>query len=494
MTTILNHDDAAKPNRPPQTRPVRQPLWIQWLVIIIGVLFLGASTTVTMAQSPSPSPSPSPGISPSPSPSPGISPSPSPSPGPSCSPIANASMTISGGGGPFNPTSLTINPATRVTWTNVGNDRARVRDVAHTFLDSGDFDPGQSFSFTWCVPGTYQIEDARGSATATIVVTGTGPSPSPSPGTSPSPSPSPGTSPSPSPSPGTSPSPSPSPGTSPSPSPSPGTSPSPSPSPSPAAQPVNISTRVRVEAGEGVMIGGFIITGNEPKRVIIRGMGPSMSSVGVLGVINDPILRLFNPAGSPIAVNNNWQDTQQVEIEGTGLAPQDLRESAIIATLPPAAYTATVADANGNNGVGLVEIYDLNSAANARLGNISTRGSVQTAENVMIGGFALGGSSINPAKIVVRALGPSLQTAGIANPLSNPILQLFNSNGQAVISNDNWQDVPSQAAELQTLGLAPTNPVEAALVATLSPGLYTAVVAGHSGGTGIGLIEVYGVQ
>ena len=375
-------------------------------------------------------------------------------------------MTIAGGGGPFNPTSLTIAVATRVTWTNVGNSRARVRDVNHDFLDSDDLQPGQSYSFTWCVPGTYQIEDHRGSARATIVVTGTGPSPSPSPGISPSPSPSP----------------------------SPGTSPSPSPSPIPAAQPVNISTRVRVEAGEGVMIGGFIITGNEPKRVIIRGMGPSMSSVGVLGVINDPILRLFNPAGSPIAVNNNWQDTQQVEIEGTGLAPQDLRESAIIATLPPAAYTATVADANGNNGVGLVEIYDLNSAANARLGNISTRGSVQTAENVMIGGFALGGSSINPAKIVVRALGPSLQTAGIANPLSNPILQLFNSNGQAVISNDNWQDVPSQAAELQTLGLAPTNPVEAALVATLSPGLYTAVVAGHSGGTGIGLIEVYGVQ
>ncbi len=242
------------------------------------------------------------------------------------------------------------------------------------------------------------------------------------------------------------------------------------------------------------MIGGFIITGNEPKRVIIRAVGPSMSNVGVPGVINDPILRLFGPTGSPIGVNDNWQNTQQVEIEATGLAPQDLRESAIIATLPPANYTATVADANGSTGVGLIEIYDLNSAANARLGNISTRGSVQAAENVMIGGFALGGSSINPARIVVRALGPSLQAAGITDPLSNPTLQLFDNNGQIVANNDNWTDVPNQAAELQALNLAPSNPAESAIVATLSPGLYTAVVAGRNGETGIGLIEVYGVQ
>ena len=492
MTTILNYDDAANSNRPPQTPRVRQPLWIQRVVVIIGMLFLSAGATMTLAQGPSPSPSP--GISPSPSP--GISPSPSPgispspSPGPSCSPIANASMSISGGGGPFNPTSLTINPGTRVTWTNIGNNRARVRDVNHILFDSGDLEPGQTFSFTFCVSGSFGIEDARSSASAIIFVTGVGPSPSP--GTSPSPSP--GTSPSPSP--GTSPSPSP--GTSPS--PSPGTSPSPSPgispppSPSPAAQPLNISTRVRVETGEGVMIGGFIITGNEPKRVIIRGIGPSMTSVGVQGAINDPILRLFGPTGSSIAVNDNWQDTQGNEIQLTGLAPQDVREAAIIATLPPANYTATVADATGSNGVGLVEIYDLNSGANARLGNISTRGSVQTAENVMIGGFVLGGASINPARIVVRALGPSLQSAGIADPLSNPTLQLFDSNGQIVLNNDNWQDVPSQAAELQALNLAPPNPAESAVVAMLSPGLYTAVVAGRNGETGIGLIEVYGVQ
>ncbi len=241
------------------------------------------------------------------------------------------------------------------------------------------------------------------------------------------------------------------------------------------------------------MIGGFIVTGNNSKRVIIRGMGPSMSNVGVPGVINDPILRLF-AAGSPLGVNDNWQDTQQAEIEATGIPPQDPQEAAIVATLSPAAYTTTLADAGGSSGVGLVEIYDLDSGATTKLSNISTRGFVQTAENVMIGGFALGGSSINPARVVVRALGPSLQTAGINNPLQNPTLELFDNNGQSLAFNDNWLDDSSQVAELQALGLAPQSPSESALIATLPPGLYTAVVAGQGGASGIGLIEVYAVQ
>jgi hypothetical protein len=237
------------------------------------------------------------------------------------------------------------------------------------------------------------------------------------------------------------------------------------------------------------MIGGFIVTGNESKRVIIRGIGPSMTGAGVLGVISDPILRLFGSSGSPLAVNDNWQDTQQAEIEATGVAPQDTREAAIVATLAPGGYTATLADANGNQGVGLVEVYDLNTAVGARLANISTRGSVQIADNVMIGGFSLGGTSINPAKVVVRAIGPSLAANGITNTL-----QLFDNNGQSVAFNDNWQDDPAQAAQLQALGFAPQNAQESALVTMLPPGLYTAVVAGQGGGTGIGLIEVYAVQ
>ena len=243
------------------------------------------------------------------------------------------------------------------------------------------------------------------------------------------------------------------------------------------------------------MIGGFIVTGNEPKRVILRGIGPSLSSSGVPGAISDPLLRLFASSGSPLAVNDNWQDTQRAEIEATGIAPQDLRESAVVATLAPGAYTATVAGANGGTGVGLVEIYDLNSAtAAAKLGNIATRGSVQLGDNVMIAGFALGGISTNSPKVVVRALGPSLAQAGVSNPLSNPSLQLFDNNGQLVATNNDWQDNPTQAAELQALNLAPVNPAESAIVAMLPPGLYTAVEAGQGGGTGVGLIEVYTTQ
>lgn len=242
------------------------------------------------------------------------------------------------------------------------------------------------------------------------------------------------------------------------------------------------------------MIGGFIVTGDSPKRVIIRGMGPSMGAVGVPDVISDPILRLFGPTGSPLGVNDNWQDTQQAEIEATGIAPQDPREAAIVAMLSPAAYTTTLADATGAQGVGLVEVYDLDSAATTRLANISTRGFVQTADNVMIGGFALGGSSINPARIVVRAIGPSLVQSGINNPLQNPTLQLFDNNGQSMAFNDNWMDDPNQVAELQTRGLAPQSPSESALVTSLPPGQYTTVVAGAGGGIGVGLIEVYAVQ
>lgn len=242
------------------------------------------------------------------------------------------------------------------------------------------------------------------------------------------------------------------------------------------------------------MIGGFIITGNEPKRVMIRGIGPSMTSVGVAGAVTDPILRLFGSNGSTIAVNDNWQDTQRSEIEQTGLQPVDPRESAIVATLVPAAYTAAVANVDGNHGVGLIEIYDLTSGSTGKLANISTRGTVQIADNVMIGGFILGGTSINPAKVVVRAIGPSLAQAGIGGPLDNPTLSLFDSNGQIVGSNDNWADDANQATQLQALNLAPQSPAESALVATLPPGQYTAVVAGQNGGTGIGLIEVYSVQ
>ena len=241
------------------------------------------------------------------------------------------------------------------------------------------------------------------------------------------------------------------------------------------------------------MIGGFIITGEDPKRVIIRGIGPSLSDSGVSGAVNDPILRLFGPTGSQIAVNDNWKEIQQPEVEATSIPPTDERESAIVATLVPSVYTAALAEASGGSGVGLVEIYDLNSGAPAKLANISTRGSVQNADNVMIGGFSLGGSSTNPVRVVVRAIGPSLAQSGVNNELSDPTLRLFDNNGESVAFNDNWADDPDQASQLQALDIAPKNSAESAIVTTLPPGLYTAVVAGKNGGVGIGLIEIYAV-
>ena len=225
----------------------------------------------------------------------------------------------------------------------------------------------------------------------------------------------------------------------------------------------------------------------------MRGVGPSLRAFGLTDVLDDPTLQLFG-SGGQVAFNDNWRDLQEVEIEGTTIAPTDDREPAIVATLNPAAYTAVVAGKSGQAGVGLLEVYDLNPPADSRLANISTRGSVLAQDNVMIGGFILGGTITQPARVVVRALGPSLAQSGISNPLSNPTLQLVNKDGQSVGFNDDWQDDSAQAAELQALSIAPTAAAESAIVMVLPPGLYTAIVAGQSGTTGVGLIEVYDVQ
>lgn len=176
------------------------------------------------------------------------------------------------------------------------------------------------------------------------------------------------------------------------------------------------------------------------------------------------------------------------------LQPNDDREPAIVATLSPAPYTAIVSGKNGQTGIGLLEVYGLNAPADSRLANISTRGSVLTQDNVMIGGFILGGTNTQPARVVIRAIGPSFGSSGVSNPLSNPTLELFNGDGLSVGFNDDCQDDAAQAAELQSLSIAPTNAAESAIVATLPPGPYTAVVEGESNSTGVGLIEVYDVQ
>jgi hypothetical protein len=258
---------------------------------------------------------------------------------------------------------------------------------------------------------------------------------------------------------------------------------------------LNISTRLRVELGDRVMIGGFIINGAASKKVAVRGIGPSLTALGVSDALADPTLELHDGSGSLLFQNDNWQDNpaQAAQLTDLGLAPQNPNESALVATLLPGAYTAVMAGKNGGTGIGLVELYDADSGAGSQLANISTRGLVQTADNVMIGGFILGGSNQNTG-IVVRGIGPSLAQLGLSNVLANPTLELRDSNGTLLIANDNWQDDPVAAAQLTARGLAPPNLLESGIFASLPPGAFTAILAGKNSGTGIGLVEIYNVQ
>ncbi|MEY2512568.1 MAG: hypothetical protein QOE26_3331, partial [Verrucomicrobiota bacterium] len=220
-----------------------------------------------------------------------------------------------------------------------------------------------------------------------------------------------------------------------------------------AAQSLNISTRLRVDIGDKVMIGGFIITGNVPKPVVLRGLGPSLANAGIPAatVLKDPVLELHGASGALILSNDNWKDTQQAQIQGTVFQPTDDRESVIVATLPPAAYTVVLKGVNQTSGIGLVEVYDNNPAVDSDLANISSRGFVDTANSVMIGGFTLGGSN-NPTRIAVRALGPSLANYGLNNVLTDPTLELHNADGTIMVSNDDWQSDAASAALLTANG------------------------------------------
>jgi autotransporter-associated beta strand protein len=257
------------------------------------------------------------------------------------------------------------------------------------------------------------------------------------------------------------------------------------PSPTPASQAINLSTRMRVQAGDNAGIGGFIITGTAPKHLLLRAIGPSITMSGLLA---DPVLELHDPGAFGTITNDNWMDdpVQAAAILATGLAPTNNLESAIDATLNPGAYTAVIRGKNNTSGIGLIEVYDLSHAAPAKLANISTRAFVGTGDDIVIAGFILGNNSGND-RIVVRGLGPSLTALGVPNASANPALQLHDANGAQLVRNENWQDDPAQAAELTAAGLAPTNNLEAAIAATLPPGSYTAFLFG----TGNGLVEVY---
>jgi hypothetical protein len=252
----------------------------------------------------------------------------------------------------------------------------------------------------------------------------------------------------------------------------------------------NLSTRLLVGTGNDVGIGGFIVTGSGPRHLLLRGIGPLLSQFGILNFLPDPVLELHGPSGFTTVSNDNWRDTQEAEIIATGRAPSNDHESAIVADLAPGTYTAILAGSAGTTGVGLVEIYDLSPNQDSGLANISTRGNVGTGDDIMIGGFILDGGGGADA-IIVRGLGPSLAAFGIPNVLANPQLELRNSNGVLLRSNNNWMDDPAQAGLISAAGLAPGNTLEAALVESLSPGTYTALLSGTANGAGIGLVEVY---
>ena len=250
----------------------------------------------------------------------------------------------------------------------------------------------------------------------------------------------------------------------------------------------NISTRVSVGTDNNVLIGGFIVTGTQSKQVIVRGIGPSLT---VPGVLSDPTLELHDSTGATIATNDNWrQNANQQEIIDAGLAPTNDNESAILMTLAPGPYTAIVQGVGGKAGVALVEVYDLDRSVDSKLANISTRGLVQTGDNVMIGGVIVLGTT--ETDVVVRVIGPTLANAGISGALADPILELHDKNGVLITSNDNWKD--TQQSQIEATGVAPTDNRESAIVATLNPDSYTAIVRGKNDTTGVALVEVYNLS
>jgi len=250
----------------------------------------------------------------------------------------------------------------------------------------------------------------------------------------------------------------------------------------------NLSTRLLVGTGDDVGIGGFIVAWTGPRRLLLRGIGPSLANFGVPDPLADPVLELHGPAGFQTITNNNWGDTQEAEIIATGRAPSNDLESAIVADLAPGAYTAILSGNAGTAGVGLVEVYDLSPNQDSRLTNISTRANVGAGDDIVIAGFIVDGGSVGTT--ILRGLGPSLSGTGVTG-LPDPKLELRDSQGVLTASNDNWMDAPNQAAIIQAAGLAPNNELESAIVATLMPGEYTALLSGVNNGTGVGLVEVY---
>ena len=265
--------------------------------------------------------------------------------------------------------------------------------------------------------------------------------------------------------------------------------PTPIPSPTPPQQYIlNLSTRVHVRSDDNVLIGGFIVTGDLDKSVVLRALGPSLAAQGVKRALPDPVLDLYDGTGTLVEENNDWTSLPPGTVP-SGLEPPNSAEAVIVRTLPAGSYTAVLHSADTSTGNALVELYDLNPL-NSRVRNMSTRGEVGVGDDVMIGGFIVGGSA--PAKLLIRAIGPSLEAAGVSGALQDPVLELRDSRGTLIYQNDNWRSTQQQ--EIIATTVAPTNDNEAAILATVSPGAYTAILSGANSSTGVALVEVYALD
>jgi plastocyanin len=364
---------------------------------------------------------------------------------------ATTMVTVGDGGFFFFPSSVTIDAGDTVEWTFSSSGHSSTSGTPGApsgFWNSGILNQGATFSHTFPTAGSFPYfctpHGGCCGMVGSVTVAAATPTPTPSP--------------------------------------------TPTPDPTVPAQALNISTRVEALTGDQVPIGGFIVTGPDPKRVILRAIGPSLADAGVSNPLADPVMELHASDSSLITTNDNWKDSDEANIEATGLAPVNDLESAIVTTLDPGSYTAVVTGKNGGTGVSLVEAYDLDQPADSQLGNISTRGFVGTNEDVMIGGFILGGGGADTT-VVARGIGPSLTDFGVTDALPDPTLELHDAFGVLIQSNDNWKD--DQQTDIEATGLQPSNDLESAVLATLAPGAYTAIVTGSGGVTGVALVEVY---
>lgn len=260
----------------------------------------------------------------------------------------------------------------------------------------------------------------------------------------------------------------------------------------------NVSSRMRVVEGDSSrsLIAGFVVSGTTGKRVLLRAIGPALTGFGVAGALADPRLRLYAAAGGLVVDNDNWSGAEtRLAATATGAfnLSDGARDSAVVVTLQPGAYTLVVMP-NGGEGVALAEVYDADVAGTTtgtEIVNLSTRGRVEGSEGLLIAGFAVTGTTSR--RMLVRGIGPALATFGVANALSTPTLKIYQGE-RLVAQNSGWQAGAEEVAAAATATGAfalTAGSKDAAVVLTLAPGAYTAVVSGADNSSGAALVEVY---